>query len=302
MNEYQWRQERDSRTLRYAGRRLDPELWVTVSCDPTYIESYAGQVAAITLINLLARMTPAVGLRIPSVPIVDPLPWASSSLPELLLRMAYAADPYGRFHDKTQADGYPLHLGRNGLIAVHGAGWKAYAGSGPSPLDETSVINPFGAAFAAVLACANLFTADHHRPEKRVFIDTLHWSSLPRAADVTSDLSDLDLGTIWAVGTGSVGTAILFFLTLVTRGFAPLLLDPDWVKIHNLDRSPIFADRDVGRAKVEVVSEYLRSVGVAEALTEQTALTEANAWRDREKGTPDLLLAAANEFEVRYHI
>jgi hypothetical protein len=62
MNELEWRAKRDDRTLRYAGRRLDPERWIHITNDPDYAGQYDGQVSVLTLTNLLARMSPSVAI------------------------------------------------------------------------------------------------------------------------------------------------------------------------------------------------------------------------------------------------
>lgn len=304
MNEREWRDERDSRTLRYAERRLDPDRWISVIAQPDYVESYAGQVAAITLVNLLARMTPSVALAIPPVPLVKPLPWADKWLPDFLLETAYAADPYGRFCEGIQPNSYTVRLGGEGPCVVHGSGWVSYVGSGSSPITDVRTANPFGAAFAAVLACAHLFTSDFAYPDRPLLFDTLSWSESGTDALVEELITAAaaDLGTVWTVGVGSVGTAILYFLTLLTRSFSAALLDPDEVRVHNLDRSPIFRAADVGRDKVAVVRDYLTSVGVPDVQIERVPLHESHAWRKRQEGVPDLILAAANEQDVRYHI
>lgn len=69
-------------------------------------------------------------------------------------------------------------------------------------------------------------------------------------------------GSLWFVGLGSVGTAILYFLSLATRDFSAQLFDMDKVKTHNLDRSPLFIDRHVGWKKVKAAAEYLSGIGV----------------------------------------
>jgi hypothetical protein len=53
-----------------------------------------------------------------------------------------------------------------------------------------------------------------------------------------------ELGSLWTVGVGSVGTAVLYFLTPVTNRFYATLFDMDFVKVQNLDHSPIFTDTD----------------------------------------------------------
>jgi hypothetical protein len=79
----------------------------------------------------------------------------------------------------------------------------------------------------------------------------------------------------------------------------------DYLKVENLDRSPIFlaADAETGeRHKVDSTIAYLRSVGVRSILAEPVALDQSKIWFAREAGTPDLLISAANERNVRYTI
>ena len=166
MNEARWRAERDNRTLRYAGRVLDPHKWILLRADPAYAERYDGQVAIMTAANLLGRMTPALALDIPSVPIVAPLPWAGVDLRDYVLDRLYAADPFGKFACRSARDGdYILHLGRTGAPAiVHGSGWNLYAGPAPSPLPDDDSANPIGPAMAAILAGAEAFRESLSRP------------------------------------------------------------------------------------------------------------------------------------------
>jgi len=304
MNELEWRNHRDSRTIRYAGRRLEPNRWINLVGDARYLETYAGQVATITLVNLLSRMTPSVALQIPSTSIVQPLPWAGRNLPDFLLEIAYAIDPYGRFAGTHQADGYTISVGGVGPFVAHGSGWSGYIGQHSSPITDVRMANPFGAAFAALATSAHVFSSGFRPLTKSAVFNTLRWTNEITNASDDEMLNGLPayLGSMWSVGVGSVGTAILYFLTLLTRGFSPVLIDPDVVQIHNLDRSPVFTDADVGYQKVDAVEKYLRAIGVSNVLVENAALHETDSWRNREQGTPDLLFSAANEQDVRYHI
>ncbi|MCG6859668.1 MAG: hypothetical protein LJE70_00025 [Chromatiaceae bacterium] len=66
MNEQQWHDERDDRTLRYAERRLDPKRWIAITADPAYVEKYEGQVA---LLAVFSRTTyPRPRWRVPPPP------------------------------------------------------------------------------------------------------------------------------------------------------------------------------------------------------------------------------------------
>jgi len=310
MSEAAWRKCRNDRQLRYAGRVLDESRWVLLRVEPGYASSYEGQVAVISAANMLARMTPSVVVDAPAVKVVSPLPWAGHELGELILGVMGKCDPGGRFELRSEVMGdYVVHLGVGqevrGLVA-HGAGWKAYLGAGPSPVPQSRGPNPFGAAFSAVMAVAHLFISDLGPREKSEVVDTLSWSleeEIGSSRQAELSVEDLgSLGDLWVVGVGSVGTAVLYFLTLLTREFSASVFDMDDVKIENLDRSPIFFEKDVGEKKADVTACYLRAVGVRDVVSEAIALDEARRWSEREVGTPDLVIASANERNVRYLI
>ncbi|MGH7121479.1 MAG: ThiF family adenylyltransferase [Acetobacteraceae bacterium] len=300
MNEAEWRAERDSRTLRYAGRVLDPDKWALLRADMAYAERYDGQVAILTAANLLGRMTPALALEIPSVPIVEPLPWAGADLRNFVLEQLFAADPFGNFSCRAAREGdYIIHLGRSGAASiVHGSGWNLYAGPAPSPLADDKAANPIGSAMAAILAGAEAFRGSLSHPAA-FQLNALTWLPGMTAPEDAPLIAVSSPGALWFVGVGSVGTAILYFLSLTTRDFSARLFDMDKVKVHNLDRSPLFIDRHVGWEKVKAAADYLSALGVSDVDPEPVALDEAATWRERPPGVPDILISAANERNVR---
>ena len=302
MNEQQWRQERDDRTIRYAARRLNPDRCIAITASFPYIWRYDGQIAILTAANLLSRMSPSIILAFPDVPVHSALPWAGRSLHEIILSQMRAADPYGRFQARSfQASDYRFHLGPNGNnFVIHGLGWNAYLGPSPSPLLDIDDGNPFGAAFAVIVAVSQVFVHDFETPNDPFLANTLTWEH--DQASSAPALSQDHLGNIWVVGAGSVGTAALYFLSLITRRFSAVLIDMDRIKRQNLDRSPIFTDNDVGRYKVEATRDFLQDIGISNVQTEICALHESELWSGRPAGTPDLLIAAANEQNVRYHV
>lgn len=304
MNEQDWRTERDSRSLRYAGRVLDPDHWIVLRADPDYAARYDGQVAILTVANLLGRMSPAVALDIQSVPLVAPLPWAGASLPELVLDRLCRADPYGKFCRRSpKEDDYVIHLGRTGAPAVvHGSGWNLYCGPGPSPLPDDETANPAGPALAAILAASEAFRTNLAAPPGRTLLNALTWQPGAIPPDSAPLPPQPALGRLWTVGTGSVGTAILYFLSLATQDFCAALFDMDDVKIHNLDRSPLFMADQVGIKKVAVTKTYLHDAGITAIQSEPHPLDDSGLWRARPQGVPDVLIAAPNERNVRAFI
>jgi hypothetical protein len=305
-----WYAERNDRSLRYAGRVLPPEQVITIKLDRAFGRRFDGQVTAIVAANLLSRMTPSLVFDFPEIEIVEPLPWAGTRLGEQVRRTAFAADPNGRFELRSARHGdYVLFLGRDGGgAAIHGSGWNAFVGRGPSSVPDSSQANPFGPGLAAVVAVARLFALQMKAMDGSRVFNAFDWRN-HIVLDSEAPAIDLgtDLGAIWAIGAGSVGTAILYFLTLATHRFSATLFDMDFVKIHNLDRSPIFASYDAEpnpepRRKVDATESYLRAVGVENVRSEPRALDESSFWFDRQAGTPDIMVSAANERNVRYVI
>lgn len=293
--------ERDDRMLRYAGRRLDQSRWIAVRCDPAYAATYAGQVAVIVAANLLGRMSASVALDFGDAPLMAPLPWAGQALRAFVLARLHEADPCGRYCARPARNGDVIvQLGPDGPgQVVHGAGWLAYAGPSPSPLPVSGDLNPVGPALAAIIAGARLFVHDLGPPAATLLLNALNWSQGLPAGALPVLPEALPLGEVWTVGTGSVGTAALYFLTLATRNFSAALFDMDKVKRLNITRSPIFSEGHVRQLKADVAAAYLRACGVASVLPETCALDQTKLWTDRPAGRPDLLIAAANERNVR---
>jgi hypothetical protein len=299
--EESWRNARNSRSLRYAGRVLDPTRGIVLRSDCFQASRFDGQVSIITAATLLCRMTPAVKLDIPQVPIVSPLPWAGTDLRQFVLDLMFKADPFGHFeHRAARESDYVIQLGiAGGSIVTHGSGWNVYLGPEPSPVRVSESFNPIGPAMAAILSATAAFKSDLTGLPESVVLNTFDWRACETGPDTPELPNEFDLGEIWVAGTGSVGTAVLYFLTLATRRFAASLIDMDIVKVHNLDRSPVFNDEDVGKAKTEATATWLRNAGLLNVRCDPHALDESALWHERNAGTPDVLVAAANERNVR---
>lgn len=303
---------RNSRTSLYGrgARPLDPERWISLEIDPEYAETYAGQVALVTAANLIGRMTPSIAIAVPEGTTVrEPLPWAGRILSDVLFEQLFAATPAedgGRFVARApEAGDVALAFGPNaksGAMLVHGFGWDSYFGANASPVVASEVANPFGPAFAAILCGAHLLAQGLDALGPDYLCNALDWSASAAPPGAPQPDPASELGELCSVGTGSVGTAALYFLTLFTRRFEAGLIDKDDVEIENLDRSPIFVAADDGRPKVDATADYLRKVGVVSVKPERAALAGSNLWRNRQEGTPDLLIAAANEDRVRFQI
>ncbi|MDX2240041.1 MAG: ThiF family adenylyltransferase [Leptolyngbyaceae cyanobacterium bins.302] len=304
MDEHTWRQERDDRTLRYAGRTLNPEQWICIEVESKYASRYDGQVAVIVLANLLNRMTKSIAIDIPEINLMPELLWTGESIGAFILSQAKESDPFTQMCLRAAVPGdFIIRLGQDGAdTIVHGSGWNTYLGPSPSPITPVDDKNPFGAAFAAVIAASEIFVQNCSPLSGPYCFNTLTWEESFVRDGVPQPASDTAIGNILTAGVGSVGTAALYFLTLLTKNFSASLIDMDRVKRYNLDRSPIFTEAHVGSFKVLVTQDYLHNLGVQNIRVDITPLHSSALWIERTQGTPDIVLAAANEMNVRYYI
>lgn len=246
-------------------------------------------------------MTPSVALCFEDVAVHEALPWTGQSLHQVALAQMRASDPYGAFLARgAEAGDYRFHLGADGVAGiVYGSGWNAYIGPGPAPFIASDELNVFGAALAVIAAASQTFVHSFAPPHDAISLNALTWRNELVSEHPPCPTS---FGEVWTVGTGSVGTAALYFMSLASRDFSTRLFDHDRVKRQNLDRSPVFIASDVGDLKVEAVERYLKAIGLQDVQVEPHALHQCDAWLNREAGRPDVVIAAANEMKVRYFI
>lgn len=305
MNEQEFHRRWTNRATRYAGSAWTSEdLPIHILVDPGYAATYAGQVAAITAASLFGRMSKCVAVDVPSLPIVGPLPWAGTTLEEQVMRTLHASHMFGRYEQRqARSDDLRLVIGPYGDgLVIHGSGWGAFRGMARSPLVPSNDPNPYGAAFAVIDAAAQIQQHPSNAYVEPMTLDTYRWrvgDPLPEAPQMESPF---DLGEMWSIGVGSVGSCALYFLGLITRSFSAVLVDADNVEIENITRSPLFSwPAALGEEpKVEVVSRWLREIGV-NAIDPHTAWLDEipDVWARRGQGTPDIVISAANERGVR---
>lgn len=305
MNEEEFHRRWSNRAERYAESLAIPkDLSIHIAVDPDYAATYAGQVAATTAASLFGRMSKCVAVDLPSLPIVDRLPWAGTKLDEHVMRTLNESHMFGRYEQRPgRSDDLRLVIGSDGDgLVIHGSGWGAFRGTAPSPLVPSSDPNPFGAAFAVIDAAAQIQRHPNDGYVEPMTLDTLHWrvgAPLPEAPRMESNF---DLGEVWSIGVGSVGSCALYFLGLITRDLSAVLVDADTVEIENITRSPLFSwpAALAEEPKVEVAGRWLREIGVNTIEPHTAWLDEIpDVWARRGQGTPDIVISAANERGVR---
>ena len=308
MNQQEYRQRLLDRESRYPGQRpLPDDIPVHIRVDPEYSATYAGQVAAITAASLFGRMSNMVTVAVEPQSVHPSLPWAGATLDKVVMQTLKEADPYGCYErGPAQAGDFPLVIGLTGDgLVVHGSGWGAYCGTDPSPLSLSDEPNPFGAAFAVVAAASRLQEGVPPSAIEPVLVDTYGWKPGFPSSDVVEVSPDFALGELWCIGVGSVGSCALFFLGLVTRAFHAVLVDRDPVEVENVRRSALFTSQDAlnEEFKCDVASRWLSQTGVRRVEPYIAWLDEIpERWLGRGAGTPDILISAANERNVRPQI
>ena len=305
MNQEEFHRRWSDRSDRYSeAGSLPAGVSVHLHVDPSYAKTYSGQVAAITAASLFSRMTRCVAVDVPPLPILDPLPWAGAKLDEFVMQTLRDAHKYGQYEQRAaRAEDLRLVIGPGGDgLVIHGSGWGSYRGSEPSPLAQPRDPNPYGAAFAVIDAAAQIQLHPDGSEIESALMDTYLWQAGSLPAEAPSMQPSFELGELWSIGVGSVGSCALFFLSLITRSFRTVLVDRDNVEIENVTRSALFSWRNaVDEApKVEVAARWLREAGVEQIEPLAAWLHKIpDHWAGRPTGTPDLLISAANERNVR---
>ena len=305
MNEQEFHRRWANRAERYAGSTtMSEDLSIHILVDPGYAATYAGQVAALTAASLFGRMSKCVAVDVPSIPIVDPLPWTGTRLDEQVMRTLHESHMFGRYEQRpARSDELRLVIGPDGDgLVIHGSGWGAFRGTAPSPLVPSNDPNPYGAAFAVIDAAAQIQQHPNNACVEPMTLDTYRWRVGDPIPEAPRMESNFDLGEVWSIGVGSVGSCALYFLGMITRSFSAVLVDADSVEIENITRSALFSWPAAleEEPKVEIVSRWLREIGVNTIDPHTAWLDEIpDVWERRGQGTPDIVISAANERGVR---
>ncbi len=293
------------RAWRYPGSYpLPQDRSVHLHVDPEYAGTYAGQIAAVTAASLFGRMAESIAVNVPPLGVLSPMPWTGQTLDQVVMQTLAEANLYGQHKQRTaHSDDLRLVIGPSGDgLVVHGSGWGAFRGTGRSPLENSNDLNPFGAAFAVVAAAAQLQQDPQVGLVAPLSVDTYLWKAGLPPSEAPKVPHDFHLGELWCIGVGSVGSCALFFLPLVTRSFHAVLVDKDKVEPENVTRSALFSCQDAldETPKVDAALRWLQGAGVETTETHFAWLDEIpERWMGRRLGTPDILISAANERNVR---
>lgn len=245
---------RDDRTNRCVESASYADAHVALVIDPTRAVTPSGKAMAAASSALLAmwcRRVTIVGEEV-----------------KPLLEAMRDADPFGDFRAAAEVPsdaGVVLRvggLGQHSEVRIDAAGWTAAIGSGDRTVDiGPDHAHPIGAVAAACFGVAEVFRRAVGLPPTdllRLFdCYRLAWSETPASAPAPTT----DVGEILLIGAGAVGSCAAYVHLLC--GFAGRfdVVDFDWIKAENFNRSPLFTRRTHNARKAKAVADALTAGG-----------------------------------------
>ncbi|GAA4459326.1 hypothetical protein GCM10023189_32870 [Nibrella saemangeumensis] len=236
---------------------------------------------------------------------------------DLLEDLYRQANPFGNFTVTAEVKGTPdyhLFIGGqnkqvdhlNNGIWIDGSGWLAGFGSGRSSVSELTYNkhNPIGPAFAACLGVAEVFRRAIGEAQPDRFSSWYSLFDFEHSED-HSTLSDasypdtFDLGRVYEVGCGAIGSSFAYLLSLTNWRSTIHFIDFDPVDYPNLSSSLLFTAQHAEQQtnKAQICQELLATTahiphafdGDYSQFVEQGQLT---------KYPPDLIVCFANDRNV----
>jgi hypothetical protein len=318
MEAAEWYELRNDRANRINDVLLDSSA-KTIAVVVGDSESLSHQTMAVTMANTLSRWCRRVTFFL-SKSARSLVPGNPKMLHELISEVMTSADPYGDFHVKETSQfsndfNYKVVVGQTSqwshlqdFFWLDSDGWISGYGFG-NPKNQLSKKadsnNPVGAAFSA--ACINsVIFSDYVGLSKMVGFEK--WISLfDLKTSTTFDglrnptiTSPVDLGSIWQIGAGAVGSTFDFILSLLPAKGTIHIIDYDKVSIPNTSSSQIFTASDA-------FSETKKVLACERALANNRSLIVKTHDKDfgrfineghLKNSYPDCILCFANEKNI----
>ena len=264
-------EERDSRTLKLAEKTDYRNKRVLVAVDEETAKTFNGQIMTMTLLNLLSRFCRNISLLCDDdvKTVFIPRRFYDQNFPSALLHMLRSIDPFGKFrlvnsdkgdYDEILAVGEP-QLSRNPDFGIDSDGWLSYLSKSKTvhPLKKRRP-NPIGASASACIATGETFKnmlGIDVGIEDNICFSTFDYS-IEATEPVNPNLpSSIDIGYIQVVGCGALASGVIFFLSMLPVKGRATLIDYDLVELSNLNRCPTFTTSDVGKMKVDALTDFL---------------------------------------------
>lgn len=264
-------EERDSRTLKITEKTDYRNKRVLVAVDGEIARTFNGQIMAMTSLNLLSRFCRNISFLCDDdvKTVFIPRKFHDQNFPSALLHMLRNIDSFGNFrlvdtdegnYDEILAVGDP-RLSQSPDFGIDSDGWLSYLNKGRmAPPLKKRRSNPLGASASACIATGEIFK---NMLRMNTGIEgNLCFSAFDYSIDsikpINPDLpGSIDLGYVQVVGCGALGSAVGFFLSMLPVKGRMTLIDYDRVELSNLNRYPTFTAHDVGKMKVDALTDFL---------------------------------------------
>jgi ThiF family len=291
---------RDDRTLLYTGG-VKPTVPAGVTCGPATASTMPGQLAILTAVNILARSHPEIVLAVSDTYLAVPCPTGGATLIDACGRLALAANPDVVI---TFVDIIPDHILTLGIgadsgrasIYAGGSRWTARTSREPEEITDepTSML---GVALAVTLATGFIFRTALGWPAVADRAVSL-WTFLETVEPTgPAECGSVDLGTVWVVGAGAVGSCLAWWLSFLGVTGTWHIIDGDVVDVTNLNRSLGLFAAHAGLTGHEPVGKAVAAADlIPGAVAEQVWWDE---WVATDPPSPDVLIPVANDRGIR---
>jgi hypothetical protein len=300
-DEFYNQRDRSTRHLGVVDDVVERPVGIIVSSNAA--DSRAGQIAAVALVNMIARVHRKIRLVVPPASLIANPHHGGTNLAEALQNTILAIDPFNEVSVVQSVDAMPaISIGTYRTagvwqIAAHGARAILKNDSSEFPAADGSVL---GAGLAASLGAAALFRQAHGLGVSAHVVSAWNFSEGTEAVVGPLEIGPLDVGDVLIVGAGAVCSALSYWLRVLGTSGKWDVVDKDHVTLDNTSRGLGMFAGDAGwndstpARKVDLIA---RDIGA----------TPHFAWYDEwieehDEARPDLVLPLANERAVRHLI
>jgi hypothetical protein len=298
--------ERDKRTVQYGGvtEALERPVLIVVGSDAA--GTRAGQVAALALVNMAARVHRRIGLRLPVAPLAARSLIPAHDLQEAAIKTARAINPVLDIDlnpgAPTTAYAATAGLGRqvpdNLDLYLDWQGGRGTLATSPNPPGVPDADAMFVSATASILGAAALFRLVHNQPIQRADFNPLELTS--DAAHTRDHTGPIDVGDVLTVGAGAVTSALLYWIRELRPRGSWDVVDGDDAVLHNTNRCLTMIAADAGWPAGEPTGMLLNKAIVgARAIGGRAHTQWYDQWQPNHEARHDLVLPLANGRDVR---
>ena len=292
---------RDDRTQQCLDTAAYQNASCAVTIDDSNLTTLAGRTMLTVSCNLLSRWCRNVTIVMPD---------CYCEFGNSLLAQMRDADPFGDFRilSTPTCATVNLHIGRisvdapEGCVSISSSGWHAALSRARHfHLTPSNSDNVIGAIGAACFGVAEVFKTAVGVPKDHYFSDGIvDLFSMRRVTELCarSDVHNGDIGNVLMIGAGSVASAAAYFMSIMNISGRLTIVDFDWVKVENFNRSPVFGRVNFGQRKANALATYLTGSSL-----EISAISASWNQFVKDGGLVkqyDIWLPLANEEDVRW--